>query len=140
MQDHGDQLLVDRGHPDQITGVLRVRTQEGGLDRRFALEADQRLPGALVGQGWLGLGWDRCGRCLVARSPGGLDGCRTSRGDAWDAAGEAAANLGRVGFVLDLFQIADRPTQPVEPAPLGQPRSRTAVSYTHLTLPTNREV
>src|SRR5450759_1858143 len=40
------------------------------------------------------------------------------------AAGDASADLGRVGFVLHLLQTGDRPAEPVEPAPLGQSRGR----------------
>ena len=56
--------------------------------------------------------------------PGGLVRCFPAGGDAWDAASQAAANLWWVHLVLSLFQAADRPTQPVGPGPLSQPRRR----------------
>jgi hypothetical protein len=54
MQNHLDQLLVEPGHSDLSVGELRVRTQKSCPDRRLAVQADQYLPRALAGQGWLG--------------------------------------------------------------------------------------
>jgi hypothetical protein len=117
MQDQFDQLLVKPGHADQITGVLGVRTQECSPDCRFAMNTDQRLPNTLVVQRRVRLGWDRCGSM-------GRACFEMSRRNDRDAAGEAPANLGWVGLVLDLFQTADHPTQPIEPGPLRQPSGR----------------
>jgi hypothetical protein len=84
---------------------------------------DKSLPGALAWQRWLGLRRGRRGRCQVTRWPGGLVRCWPAGGDAWDAS-QAAANLWWIHLVLSLFQVADRPTQPVGPGPLSQPRRR----------------
>jgi hypothetical protein len=85
---------------------------------------DESLPGALAWQRWLGLRRGRRGRCQVTRCPGGLVRCWPAGGDAWDTASQAAANLWWVHLVLSLFQVADRPTQPVGPGPLSQPHRR----------------
>src|ERR1035437_2015802 len=121
MQDRLDQLLVEPGHPDQVTGVLGVRTQERGPDRRLSVDSDQRLPGTLLSQRWLGLGRDRRGRSQIARWPGRLARFRPARDDAWDAAGEVSANFGRVRLVLHLLQTANSPAKPMKTGPLSQP-------------------
>src|SRR5665647_3530756 len=160
MQDHLDQLLVEPGHTDQIARVLRVWTKERGPDRRLPANPGQRLPDALVGQRRLGLGWDGSRKGDVrhtSRGAGEWAGRHWGRRDHRDPTSEASANLRRIDLVLDLLQLADDPAHPVETGPLGQscgrgvgargrqgatdrPAQPQAVSYTHLTLPTNREV
>ena len=50
-----------------IHGQTAIRAAFLRPDRRLAVNADQRLPVALAGTSWLGLGWDRVGRSQVAR-------------------------------------------------------------------------
>src|ERR1035437_7282029 len=99
MQDRLDQLLVEPGHSDQVAGVLGVRTQERGPDCRLSVDTDQRLPGALLRQSWLGLRRDRRGRGQIVRWHDRPARRWTARGDAWDAASKLSANLGRVRLV-----------------------------------------
>ena len=124
VQGHLDQLLVDPGHPHQVAGVLGVRTQERGPDRRLPVDTDQGLPGALPRQRRLGLGRDRGRRSQVAGRRGCRHGRRPARAHAWDATGEGAADPWGVHLVLGALQGADHPPQPVEPGPLSQACAR----------------
>src|SRR5450759_4078943 len=102
MQDHLDQLLVEPGHANQIAGVLRIRAQERSLDRRLPVNTGQRLPDALVGQGWLDLGWDGSQNSVArlrSRDTSGGPGCHSGRGEQGDSTREASANLGRTELV-----------------------------------------
>src|SRR5450759_4169304 len=120
MQDHLDERLVEQGHADQVAGVLRVWTQECGLDGWLAADGDQRLPRYLAWQCWLDLRRDRSRNTMDARRRlrAGGSGSPGYRGYC---AGQAAADLGRVELVLDLLQTTDDRPEPVEPGPFGPP-------------------